>query len=150
MSFLRGCVVFALGAGGALYGDSAFASCGDRGRNCQDDPTEMRRIEVIGQLNPFDVDNPCFGTDCDVIWDDPPDEGGDSGGGSTPIPLPEDPPPSPPEDLDDRCARVDGSLPIDIGGGSFSARLCWRDGDVVLVECNDYPQWGGSGCPAIP
>lgn len=150
MKFLKGCVWLAL-AGGAMYADLAFASCGDVGRNCDDD-VRLARIHVVGHFNPFDVENTCFGYGCEWTWDDPIDEnGGDSGGGSEPIPLPGDPPaPSPPEDLDENCGRLRLNLPWEVGGGEFFARICWANGEPVLVECQDWPQWGSPACPTIP
>lgn len=141
---------------GALYATAlsasqfAFASCGDRGRHCQEnDPLIMDRVGAIGELDPFDVNNRCYEVDCDWEWLDDPSDEGDGGSGSEPIPLPDTPPPDV-EDLDGRCVNWTIPVPMEVGGGSTRVGLCFNDDDSYrLTSCQDNYVWLGDACPYL-
>lgn len=83
---LRRLIAMGLAGAGALAAESAFASCGERGRlACDEEPRREEPVVVIARPDPYEAENPCYGGDCDQ---DPPDDtspdgdnGGDDSGG---------------------------------------------------------------------
>ncbi len=153
---LRRVILGVLALGGALSSGSVFASCGEPGRNCESEDPVMRRVEVVGFVNDFDVEETCASANCDFVWYVP-DGGGESGGGgddggsvSEALPIGIPPPPPEMEDLDTLCVTWNVSdIPYNLGGGFARLDICFGDSSYEINQCQDFPEWGSSACPYL-